>query len=427
MLFKDQLQFVLQHMKKNKLRVTTTVLAAMIGCAFLIVLASIGFGIQETMRNEILNQEEVTEIGLWGNETLTADDEKWINNLEHVNVVLKKWDVGGTILTTFEDRTGYSQAAIFDMEAQAKLPSNLSEGRLPKAPNEIIVGYHYAQNLLNEADKAAIELKAREAEANGTWYNGEEEGYKGDIIGKKVTLEFENSEGGEDTQSGEFTVVGVLKKPSYDWYADSSVIFGQGLQTLFPSIETYPTATIFVDSFENVIPVLDSLKAQGYQVYSVLEQLEEIDLFFLIFKIGLVFIGTIAILIASIGIFNTMTMAVTERTREIGVLKAIGASPALIQRLFLMESAFIGLLGTGLAIIVSYAISFGANAILPHVLSFALSDADLASYDIIFSLIPINLVIIAGSISLLVAILSGWRPARKATKIEVIQALRQEL
>lgn len=427
MLFKDQLQFVRQHMKKNKLRVTTTVLAAMIGCAFLIVLASIGFGIQETMRNEILNQEKITEIELWGDESLTADDEKRINNVEHVNVVLKKWDVGASVLSSFEDRTGYSQAAIVDMEAQSKLPSNLSKGRLPKKPNEIVVGYHYAQSLLNEADQTEIDRKSREAEANGTWYNGEEEGYKGDIIGKTVTLKFENNEGDQETQSGEFTIVGILKKPSYDWYIDSSILFGQGVQTLFPSLETYPTTTIFVDSLENVIPVLDHLKEQGYQVYSVIEQLEEMDLFFLIFKIGLIFIGTIAVLIASIGIFNTMTMAVTERTREIGVLKAIGASPALIQRLFLMESAFIGLLGTGLAIILSYAISFGANAILPHVLAYALSEEELTGYELTFSTIPFSLVLIAGGISLVVAILSGWRPARKATKIEVIQALRQEL
>lgn len=427
MLFKDQLLFVLQHMRKNKLRVTMTVLAAMIGCAFLIVLASVGFGIQETMRNEMLNQEAVTEIQLWGEESLTAEDEKWINNVKHVNTVLKKWDVAHSVESTFEDRTAYSQGTIVDIKAQSKLPSNLSQGRLPKATNEIVVGYHYAQKLLNEADKAEIERKNKEAEKNGTSYNGEEEGYKGDILGKKVTIEFSTGEEGEEILTNEFTVVGVLEQPSYDWYIDSSIMFEQGVLELFPSLETYPSTKIHVDSLENVMPVLDSLKEEGYQVYSVVEQLEQMDLFFLIFKIGLVFIGTIAILIASIGIFNTMTMAVTERTREIGVLKAIGASPALIQRLFLMESAFIGVLGTGLAIVVSYGISFGVNAILPTVVSYALSDADLTSYNITFSLIPLSLVVIAGGISLLVAILSGWRPARKATKIEVIHALRQEL
>ncbi|RKJ44750.1 ABC transporter permease, partial [Butyricicoccus sp. 1XD8-22] len=72
MLFKDQLSFVFQHMRKNKLRVTMTILAAMMGCAFLIVLASVGFGIQETVKGEILNQESITEISLWGEEPLTS-------------------------------------------------------------------------------------------------------------------------------------------------------------------------------------------------------------------------------------------------------------------------------------------------------------------------------------------------------------------
>lgn len=67
-----------------------TVLATMIGCSFLIVLASIGFGIQETMRNEILNQEQITQIELWGNETLSDEDKTFIEKIEHVNVVLKR-------------------------------------------------------------------------------------------------------------------------------------------------------------------------------------------------------------------------------------------------------------------------------------------------------------------------------------------------
>ena len=149
--------------------------------------------------------------------------------------------------------------------------------------------------------------------------------------------------------------------------------------------------------------------------------------FSLAFKAGLVFVGTIAILIASIGIFNTMTMAVTERTREIGVMKAIGASPKLIQRLFLMESAWIGIVGTIIAVVLSYGVSFIANMVLPIIVSSALGEEEIANLDITFSIIPWQLVVIASAISITVAMISGWRPARKATKIDVIQALRQEL
>lgn len=182
---------------------------------------------------------------------------------------------------------------------------------------------------------------------------------------------------------------------------------------------------IYAESLEYVKPILEELRGKGYGVYSVTEQLDELNVFFLVLKAGLVFVGTIAVLIASIGIFNTMTMAVTERTREIGVLKAIGASPKLIQRLFLMESTFIGVIGTVLAIAISYIVSFASNALLPLILKAATGEDGFNNVQ--FSAIPWQLVVIAAAISIGVAMISGLRPARKATKIEVMQALRQEL
>ncbi len=426
MLFKDQLSFVTQHMRKNKLRITMTVLAAMIGCAFLIVLASVGFGIQETVRGELLNQESITEIQLWGDEPLTQEDVEFIESIDRVNVVLTQKEISSYIRSTFEDRETESPGTIVNMKQQSKLPSTLSEGRLPENANEIAVGYHYAQSLLNEKDKEIIEKKLKEAEEQGTWYTGSEEGYKGEILNKEVELQFMDQETLEYLEPSTFTIVGILDEPDYEFQVDATILFGDELLDMQPQLVTYSTTTIYVDSLEDVMPVLEELKENNYQVYSPVEQVKEMDLFFLIFKIGLIFIGTISVLIASIGIFNTMTMAVTERTREIGVLKAIGASPAIIQRLFLMESTIIGVIGTILAILLSYGISFVINAILPYVVSFALSDENVLSSEITFSVIPVSLVILAGGISIFVAIISGWRPARKATKIEVIHALRQE-
>ena len=126
--------------------------------------------------------------------------------------------------------------------------------------------------------------------------------------------------------------------------------------------------TNLVDTAENVLPVVEKLKEKGYQVYSQLEQLDQMETIFFVLKAGLVFVGTIAVLIASIGIFNTMTIEVTERTSEIGILKAIGATPGLIQRLFIMESLFIDVIGTILALIISYAVSFAGNFITPIIM-----------------------------------------------------------
>ncbi|MFJ7981157.1 ABC transporter permease [Lysinibacillus xylanilyticus] len=439
MLFKDQLDFVTQHIKKNKLRVFMTVLAATMGCAFLIVLASVGFGLQDSIRNEILSNEKVTKIQVFGNDQFTEDQIHEIKGIEHVETVLETITVNASAHSFFEGRDTQSSLYVANMHDFEQVNGKLAEGKYPTKPNEIVVGYHFAQTLVNDAERKIIEEKSKKAEAEGTYYNGSEEGYKDSLIGKEIELSLmPRTDGAEETEKMKYTIVGVKKEPSYDWMIESSVYMDTEQK---PMLATNLAATgkvkeddmfysefnIFADSMENVKSILDKLKDKGYSVYSVTEQLDKMNVFFLVLKIGLIFVGTIAVLIASIGIFNTMTMAVTERTREIGVLKAIGASPKLIQRLFLMESTFIGVIGTLIAVAISYVISFVANAALPLILKAATGEDAFGKNEITFSFIPWQLVLIASAISIGVAMISGYRPARKATKIDVIQALRQEL
>ncbi|KOP81049.1 macrolide ABC transporter permease [Lysinibacillus sp. FJAT-14745] len=439
MLFKDQLDFVTQHIKKNKLRVFMTVLAATMGCAFLIVLASVGFGLQDSIRNEILSDEKVTKIQVHGNDQFTEEQIHEIKNIEHVETVLETITVNASAHSFLESRDTQSDLYVANMHDFEQVNGKLAEGKYPTKPNEIVVGYHFAQTLVNDAERKIIEEKSKKAELEGTFYNGSEEGYKDSLIGKEIELSLmPRTEGAKETEKKKYTIVGVMKKPSYDWMINNSIYMDTEqkpvLATNLAATGTvkeddmfYSEFNIFADSMENVKPILDKLKDKGYSVYSITEQLDQMNVFFLVLKIGLIFVGTIAVLIASIGIFNTMTMAVTERTREIGVLKAIGASPKLIQRLFLMESTFIGVIGTLIAVAISYVISFVANAALPLILKAATGEDAFSRNEITFSLIPWQLVLIASAISIGVAMVSGYRPARKATKIDVIQALRQEL
>ena len=120
-----------------------------------------------------------------------------------------------------------------------------------------------------------------------------------------------------------------------------------------------------------------------------------------------------------------MTMAVTERTQEIGIMKALGAQPGVIRRLFLMESAYIGIVGSVLGVAISYVISYAANMLLPIILNSAIGNE--GEIDFTFSYIPVSLVLISAAISIGVAIISGLRPAVKATNINVLAALRREL
>lgn len=428
MLFKDQVDFVRQHIKKNKLRVFMTILAATMGCAFLIVLASIGFGIQDTMRKEILQDQAITQVEVYPNE----DEElnlKEIKAVPFIGAIVQRTNMDTMTSFQLDDRMMSGDLRLTDMKEEEQSNLKLSEGRLPKNESEIIVGYHFAQNLWTDAERAKVEEGVEDADLP--------KGYEKSIIGKKVSLSLQPYESESAfPERWDFTVVGVMENPAKDWIVDSSILMDESwLPKLTATYETngeqipeiYTNTKIYTSSLEHVKSVTKDLKDMGYNVYSVSEQLEQIDVFFMAFKIGLIFVGTIAILISSIGIFNTMTMAVTERTREIGVMKAIGASPKLIQRLFLMESAWIGIMGTLLAIVISYAVSYLANWLLPMVVGAALGEDGFTDLSITFSLIPWQLVLLASAMSIGVAMISGWRPARKATKIDVIQALRQEL
>ncbi|MBD8034152.1 MULTISPECIES: ABC transporter permease [Solibacillus] len=441
MLFKDQIDFVLQHIKKNKLRVFMTVLAATMGCAFLIVLASIGFGLQASMEEEILSNQSVTKIEVMGGDAqFTAEEVAEIESVENVQTVLKTTTMDAEAKSFFEDRETISGVRLTNFTDYASIAKPLAEGTYPKNENEIVVGYHFGQTLLNEADRKLIEEKSKAAEAEGTYYNGEEEGYKSSLIGKEIELAISSHDNPDKlSERMTYTIVGVMPRPGYQWVIENRIYMMDeqrtALENSFKQVMVDDSASdfqlfnerydIYAKSLEYVKPILEDLRGKGYGVYSVTEQLDELNIFFLVLKVGLIFVGTIAVLIASIGIFNTMTMAVTERTREIGVLKAIGASPKLIQRLFLMESTFIGVIGTVLAIAISYLVSFASNLLLPIVLEAATGEANFSNIQ--FSAIPWQLVVIAATISIGVAMISGLRPARKATKIEVMQALRQEL
>ncbi|MGN7477015.1 ABC transporter permease [Solibacillus silvestris] len=441
MLFKDQVDFVMQHIKKNKLRVFMTVLAATMGCAFLIVLASIGFGLQASMEEEILSSESVTKIEVRGGDAqFSAEEIAEIEAVENVQTVLKTTSMDAAVQSFFEDRDTFTALRLTDFSDYATIAEPLSEGTYPKSENEIVVGYHFGQTLLNEADRKLIEEKSKEAEAEGTYYDGKEEGYKGSLIGKEIELALSTNEHPDKlSERMTYTIVGVMPKPAYEWAIENNIFMmdeqREALENVYKQVvdnsETadfqlfYERFDIYAKSLEYVKPILEELRGKGYSEYSVTEQLDDLNVFFLVLKAGLVFVGTIAVLIASIGIFNTMTMAVTERTREIGVLKAIGASPKLIQRLFLMESIFIGVIGTVIAIVISYLVSFASNLLLPIVLEAATGEENFGNIQ--FSAIPWQLVVIAATISIGVAMISGLRPARKATKIEVMQALRQEL
>jgi acetoin utilization transport system permease protein len=431
-------------MKKNKLRVSMTILATTMSCAFLIVLASVGFGIQKMAEDEILRNKVVTEISVEGKgeqaEPVSIEDLDSFRDHDHVEAIVERTQVNEPVEAKIDNRTNNQAQLVFtDMKEELKSNQKLDRGKIPEAANEIVVGYDFAKQLLTEKEEEDYNKQLEKSSNNPQAEIKEPKGYEGDIIGKTIQLKVSktNQETGEPDgeKTYDFKVVGVTEKNARDWILDSTVFVSKDFQK---EISEYldlseekgnlsKTLNVYADQLEHVDEVTNALKDEGFLVFSVTESLEQMNVFFLIFKIGLIFVGLIAIIISSIGIFNTMTMAVTERTQEIGIMKAVGAQPGIIRKIFLMESTFIGVIGSIIGIIISYVISFAVNSILPLILSSAVEGGAGEDFQMTFSYIPLSLVIIAVIISVGIATLSGLNPAIKATRTNVLTALRREL
>jgi len=443
---KDKLRFIRQNIKKNRVRTAMTILATAMGCAFLIVLASVGYGLQESIIQDALEQQVVTEIEVYGQEeiegsyrSLTIDDVEKFEGIDNVKAVTRRNQLYQIPVFSIDDYQAETQAVAMHYPSEIDAGLELQEGRLPESENEVVVGYNFTEILATNSGDA--ELYDEE-----TGMIKDEYRYQDDLLGQTIEMTVrQNTENDEAVKTIPLKVVGILKKPTREWADDLTVYISQEVyQTVEEytgtpggeigvdpeSLETNQTGTfdqvkVFADNLEAVQSITDKLEEENYATYSVVSEIEQVNIMFTIMKAGLILVGTIAILIASIGIYNTMTMAVTERAPDIGIMKAIGANPKTIKQIFLLESSYIGIIGAVVGTIVAYMISFLVNLGLPVIIELAFQEE--LPEQLQFSTIPISLVVIAVAICLVVTILSGLRPAKRATQIDVLKALRREM
>jgi ABC-type antimicrobial peptide transport system permease subunit len=166
--------------------------------------------------------------------------------------------------------------------------------------------------------------------------------------------------------------------------------------------------------------VQDQIKTKGFSAFSLNDAIQGAKRAFIILDIVLSLIGSIALAVSSLGIMNTMVMSILERTREIGIMKAIGGSDGDIRRIFLIEASAIGFFGgvAGVALgwIVGQLINFGANIYIQN---------QGGTPGNLFSL-PIWLIGGAIGFSIAISLIAGSYPAARAARLDPIQALRHD-
>jgi len=182
----------------------------------------------------------------------------------------------------------------------------------------------------------------------------------------------------------------------------------------------YSSVSVRVKNPAQVQAVEDAIKKMGFNTFSILDASNSLRQVFRVLYAFLGIFGSLALTVASIGIVNTLVMAILERRREIGIMKAIGASDGDIQKLFFAEAGAMGILGGIVGVVLGWAIgqiiNFGTNIWLK---SQSLPPEH-------FWLVPLWLVVFSIVFAFLVSLVSGLYPAARAARLDPVQALRYE-
>jgi putative ABC transport system permease protein len=185
--------------------------------------------------------------------------------------------------------------------------------------------------------------------------------------------------------------------------------------------EGFVSATVRVTDPVTLTNVRNRLTELGFQSFSIMDQMEQLRTVFLIINATLGLLGGISLLVASFGIANTMIMSILERTREIGIMKAIGAEDGEIRLIFFAEAAVIGFVGGVVGVLMAWGIDALSNRLAYR---YILKPQNASFVD--FFYIPPYLSLGAIAFAVLVSIIAALYPASRAARIDPVRALRHD-
>lgn len=410
MSIRDLMREAVRALEANRGRTLLTVLGIVIGIAAVIAMTSLIGGVQQTLLSGLgLNAARMVQIGT-SSPLKDSDIEKVGKLVSSIEFI--EGTVSGFGETKVEDRqisisiTGTS-ARMLEMTGQVKL----AEGRL--------------FNAQEEASGARVAIIER---GGVKTYFGNPDA---DVIGKQVKI-----------NNGTYTIIGVADAATGGMGNDSYMNLIMPAKTVSRGLSwapqgTYDQAIAFVRESVDVdgalVEIKDALaKAQRVPedqvdeyiwVYSMKAQIDALKSFTMAFQLITGSVAGISLLVGGIGIMNMMLTNVTERIREIGVRRALGARGRDITRQFLMESIAICILGGIIGTVLGYLLAWGIAIAVTNMglLETLSSNGGTVSLSPAFSFLTIALAV---GISLAIGVLFGFYPARRAAKLDPVECLR---
>ncbi|MEC3882799.1 ABC transporter permease [Halobacillus sp. HZG1] len=233
MKWKDRFNFIRQNMKKNKSRVFMTILATAIGCAFLIVLASVGFGAQRFIVNDLMQDRAITEVTVYGKQAadegespeITKEDLETFQSMENVKAVSHKIQLRTEADILYDAYAGSSTVSVVDFQSEKEAGLNLSSGRMPQEENEVLIGYHLDQLLYKKSEEETEDQIFNQNGLVKEEYRMDEE-----LLNKTIEIEVEQYKDDEwVTETFAVEVVGIMEEPARDWQVSNDVYISEAV------------------------------------------------------------------------------------------------------------------------------------------------------------------------------------------------------
>lgn len=391
---------VLFHIAVNnffdkKLRSFLTVFGVVIGVCAIFFLLSFGLGIKDLVTEQVVGNNSLKSIDVTSpNSKIVKLDKETTSTIfgyAHVNLIGVQYSFPG-IMTL---NGGESDAVAYGINQQYQSVSSLTliKGRLLEASDDKAV-------VLNSSALKAIGIDDVE-----------------DAINKQVKISVPLKGSGASTEeiNNNFTIVGVIESGSGSELFVPSKIFDSA------GVPVYERVKVVVDEVANVDLVRSRIESLGLETVSLTDTLTEINNIFKFFNIILVGFGSIGMIVAILGMFNTLTISLLERTKEIGLMMALGARRSDMRKLFILEAVLISMIGAIIGIAIAIVMGKLVNL---YINIRAAGRGVVGSFDLFATPLWIVLLLILATMA--IGTLVVYFPARRAERINPIDALRHE-
>lgn len=446
MIKKDLLRICLQNLMRRKSRTFLTVLGVLIGCCSIVIMVSLGIGMRESQERTLAQMGDLTIITVsapqGGRGKVKLDDAlvKRLRGLSGVEAVTPKQTLevdSIRLMTGTGNRyvAEWTTVVGLDVDAMEKMGYRMTAGGSAKRSGEVIVGQNIAyefKDTMRPEGRNTVDRWSGTWDENGNLTNVPDPYF--DPMSGKITMEIM-------TQTGKVTEVispvGVVKEDYSKGLetSDGIIMSLKDMRKLLDKVQgsrkkqvPYDSVLVKVGNISQVADVEKEIKTMGYNTESMESIRKPMEKEAQQKQMMLGGLGAISLFVAALGITNTMIMSISERTREIGIMKALGCYVSDIRVMFLAEAGAIGLIGGVIGCIISFAASVIINlvslgGISPENLAGAVLGGEEVSR---VSVIPVWLLLFAVVFSVFIGLGSGYYPANKAVQIPALEAIKSE-